>query len=63
VALLPTVTDAPLATARPPLARSLGGVDAPGHLADGWESHRPVGDGLVRRFVHACASGERYSRP
>jgi hypothetical protein len=50
------VTDAPPAAARPPLVRPLGGVDEPGHLADGWEPHRPVGDGLVRRFVHAYAS-------
>jgi hypothetical protein len=40
----------------PPPVRPLPGCDAPGHLATGWEPHRPVGDGLVRRFVHAYAS-------
>jgi hypothetical protein len=32
------------------------GTDAPGRLADGWEPHRSLGDGLVRRFVFAYAS-------
>lgn len=32
------------------------GDDPPGHLATGWEAHRPLSDGLVRRFVYAYAS-------
>jgi hypothetical protein len=32
------------------------GRDPEGHLPTGWEPHRPVEDGLVRRFVHAYAS-------
>jgi hypothetical protein len=40
----------------PPLVSPLPGRDEPGHLATGWEPHRPVGDGLVRRFLHAYAS-------
>jgi hypothetical protein len=32
------------------------GSDPRGHLATGWEPHRPLSDGLVRRFVHAFAS-------
>jgi hypothetical protein len=32
------------------------GADPDGHLATGWETHRPLSDGLVRRFVYAYAS-------
>jgi hypothetical protein len=32
------------------------GADPDGHLATGWETYRPLSDGLVRRFVHAYAS-------
>lgn len=39
-----------------PAVEPLAGEDPPGHLATGWEPHRPVGDGIVRRFVYAYAS-------
>lgn len=32
------------------------GADPTGHLVDGWEAHRPLDDGLLRRFVFAYAS-------
>jgi hypothetical protein len=32
------------------------GADPAGYLATGWETHRPLSDGLVRRFVYAYAS-------
>jgi hypothetical protein len=32
------------------------GADPAGHLPTGWESHRSLSDGLVRRFVYAYAS-------
>lgn len=32
------------------------GRDPDGHLTHGWEPHRPVADGLLRRFVFAYAS-------
>lgn len=34
----------------------LPGNDPDGHLADGWEPHRPLADGLLRRFAYAYAS-------
>lgn len=46
-----TVVGAAAAAVRP-----VPGEDVPGRLVDGWEPHRPVGDGLVRRFVFAYAS-------
>jgi hypothetical protein len=39
-----------------PAVRPIPGADEAGHLADGWEPHREVADGLVRRFVFAYAS-------
>jgi hypothetical protein len=39
-----------------PAVHPVPGADEPGHLADGWEPHREVADGLVRRFVFAYAS-------
>jgi hypothetical protein len=39
-----------------PAVRPVPGTDGPGALADGWEPHRDVDDGLVRRFVFAYAS-------
>jgi hypothetical protein len=55
------VTSSQRARARtgPPAAVPLGpvdGVDPDGHLATGWEAHRPLSDGLIRRFVYAYAS-------
>jgi hypothetical protein len=44
------------AQAGPPPIAPLPGVDPDGHLTTGWEPHRPLTDGLVRRFVHAFAS-------
>jgi hypothetical protein len=32
------------------------GDDPAGHLVTGWETHRPLSDGLMRRFVYAYAS-------
>jgi hypothetical protein len=32
------------------------GADPAGHLVTGWEDHRPLSDGLVRRFVYAYAT-------
>lgn len=32
------------------------GTDPEGHLATGWEAHRPLSDGLVRRFAYTYAS-------
>lgn len=32
------------------------GRDPAGHLTTGWEPHRPLADGLVRRFVYVFAS-------
>jgi hypothetical protein len=49
----PSPTPAP---SHGPLVRPLPGRDPVGHLVTGWEPHRPLGDGLVRRFVHAYAS-------
>jgi hypothetical protein len=46
-----TADRAPAAAVRP-----APGTDAPGGLADGWEPHRAVSDGLVRRFLFAYAS-------
>ena len=39
-----------------PVVRPTVGTDAPGRLATGWEAHRKVDDGLVRRFLFAYAS-------
>jgi hypothetical protein len=43
----------------PPLPATIGlrpGADPDGHLATGWEPHRPLSDGLIRRFVYAYAT-------
>jgi hypothetical protein len=32
------------------------GADPDGHLATGWEPHRPLSDGLLRRFIYAFAT-------
>jgi hypothetical protein len=48
------------ATPSPPRSTAtvapLPGADPEGHRVTGWEPHRPVGDSLLRRFVHAYAS-------
>ncbi|MFA9429967.1 hypothetical protein [Egicoccus sp. AB-alg2] len=55
---VPATSPAPAGTVTTPLppVRPVAGRDPAGHLATGWEPHRPVQDGLVRRFVHAYAS-------
>jgi hypothetical protein len=49
-----TTVSAPAAA--PVTVTPVPGTDPAGHRATGWEPHRPVGDSLLRRFVHAYAS-------
>lgn len=53
---IPTGTPPAAPVSTGPVVAPRPGSDPEDHLVTGWEPHRPLGDGLVRRFVHAYAS-------